>query len=82
MKTEIFASYEEFLKREDKTVNGVSSLFAKYDPDYEESNNTNEGCWECIGCSYCVNCAFCVFCSKCSDCTYSKYADREDGLKK
>jgi hypothetical protein len=29
MKTEIFKSYNEFLNREDKSVNGVSAEFAK-----------------------------------------------------
>lgn len=53
MKTEIFKSYLEFLRREDKTVNGVSPEFAEKHPDYEKQNATNKGCWDCSRCSGC-----------------------------
>ena len=37
-KTKIFNSYSEFLKREDKSINGVSPEFAEAHPDYEKDN--------------------------------------------
>ena len=60
MKTEIFKTIEDFLKREDKDVNGVSEEFAKENPDYEKKNETNKACWNCSRCSDCSDC--------CSDC--------------
>jgi hypothetical protein len=45
MKTQIFKSYDEFLQREDKSVNGVSDEFAQRHVNYAEQNETNTGCW-------------------------------------
>ena len=53
MKTEIFESYYEFSKREDKKVNGVSKEFAYKNPEFEKENDKNDGCWDCSGCSRC-----------------------------
>ncbi len=38
MKTQIFKSYEDFLMREDKSINGVSENFAAKHPDFEKKN--------------------------------------------
>ena len=57
--TQIFASYPEFLQREDKKANGVSKEFAEENKNYEAGNTTNEGCW---------NCSYCRGCRGCSDC--------------
>ena len=51
MTTEIFETYEDFLKREDKKVNGVSAAFAENNPNWEEDNKTNIGCWNCSDCT-------------------------------
>ena len=56
----VFDSHEDFLKREDKTVAGVSKAFAKHRPDYldvfdvERHGGTwnfwkGTGCWKCHG---------------------------------
>ena len=66
--TQVFKSYSDFLKRVDKTVNGVSEDFAKKNTDYLENNNTNKGCWNCKGCSDCFDCKGCFDCKDCSDC--------------
>lgn len=47
MKTQIFENYAEFLKREDKELNGVSEEFAKANPNFSEENETNKGCSRC-----------------------------------
>ena len=62
MPTQIFATYGDFLKREDKAVNGVSPEFAKSNPDYEEQQETNQGCWNCVYCKDCKDCKNCVGC--------------------
>jgi len=36
MKTEIFPDYDAFLKREDKSINGVSPEFAQANPDWAD----------------------------------------------
>ena len=41
MKTQIFKSYEDFLNRADKSLNGVSEDFAAAHPDFEKDNETN-----------------------------------------
>src|SRR3990167_2688685 len=69
MKTQIFDSYSEFFKREDKEVNGVNPQFAKDNPDFEKQNETNKGCWCCSDCSDCSRCSRCSGCSRCSDCS-------------
>ena len=43
MRTEIFKNYEEFDKREDKEINGVSLKLAKEYTNYIEDNKTNKG---------------------------------------
>lgn len=80
MRTEIFPDYDAFLARPDKKVNGVSPGAAARYPDYEKYNDSNEGCWECIGCTDCkysihcgsshgcVGSTFCVFCTGCENC--------------
>jgi len=45
--TEVFNNKKEFLSRADKSVNGVSPEFAEKNPDYEEGNKLNLGCWNC-----------------------------------
>jgi hypothetical protein len=73
MKTLIFNSYNEFLKRPDKLINGVSQDFANENPKYEAMNETNKACWNCSSCydcSYCSSCYDCSSCSSCYDCSY------------
>jgi hypothetical protein len=79
MKTLIFNSYNEFLKRPDKLINGVSQDFANENPKYEAMNETNKACWncsdcsscsDCFDCSDCSDCSSCSSCSSCSDCSY------------
>lgn len=69
-KTFIFASYKEFMAREDKNVNGVSETFAEDFPHYEDMNTTNIGCWNCTECYGCVDCAECAACEDCADCFF------------
>lgn len=59
MKTEIFESYEDFVNREDKSVNGVNQDYADFHPDFEMMNETNSGCWNCVACFNCVDCVAC-----------------------
>ena len=71
MKTEIFKDYNDFLKRKNKDINGVSEEFAKAHPYYEADNETNTSCWECSDCSdcsWCVGCSHCYECEECFDC--------------
>ena len=65
MKTEIFKTIEDFLKREDKDVNGVSEEFAKENPDYEKKNETNKACWNCSRSSDCYSSYGCYGCYSC-----------------
>lgn len=69
-KTEVFKTYKDFRKRADKNVNGVSAEFAESNPDYQEQNATNRGCWNCLGCSNCINCTGCTGCTGCAGCSY------------
>ena len=69
MKTEIFKTYADFYRREDKEVNGVSPAFAEEHPDFEKQNETNKRCWNCSGCSDCSDCSDCSRCSGCSGCS-------------
>jgi hypothetical protein len=57
MKTLKFKDYQEFSNREDKTINGVIEQFANDNPEFEEENETNKGCWNCSNCSGCRNCS-------------------------
>ncbi|MGI4873162.1 MAG: hypothetical protein ACRYFX_18535 [Janthinobacterium lividum] len=63
MATQIFFTYLEFLRREDKNMNGVSPAFAERHADYEAQNETNRGCYDCSGCSRCSRCSGCYGCS-------------------
>jgi hypothetical protein len=51
MVTQIFESYLHFICREDKTLNGVSQVFADNNPGWQKDNETNKGCWNCSDCS-------------------------------
>jgi hypothetical protein len=68
MKTEIFETYEDFLKRDDKSVNGVSPKFAEKNPNYKADNKKNTGCWNCIECEGCEDCKYCKWCKDCEGC--------------
>ena len=63
MNTKIFKSYDEFLNRKDKSLNGVSEGFSKNNPNYLIENKTNVGCWNC---SHCDDCSGCFDCDDCS----------------
>ena len=78
MKTQIFPTYADFLKREDKAVNGVSPEFAKNHPDYEKQNETNQACWDCKACEACKACGRCV--GRCPKGAISIRYDEEDAL--
>ena len=51
--TQIFASYESFLTRDDKTINGVTQEFLD-GLDEEYTLVGCDGCWDCTGL---VNCS-------------------------
>ena len=68
MKTKIFKSYEDFLNREDRSINGVSKDFAAKHPDFKKQNETNTGCWNCHSCYYCFDCNSCDSCYSCKSC--------------
>lgn len=63
--TQIFENYKEFLNRKDKKLNGVSQAFADENPTYEQQNESNVGCYNCIGCTNCRTCVNCEFCDRC-----------------
>ena len=75
MKTQIFENYEAFLRRDDLKINGVSQVFATVHPNYEQQNETNEGCWNCSDCSRCSRCSRCSSCSRCSGLKSSNEGD-------
>lgn len=54
MKTKVYKSYADFLKRDDKRENGVSQEYALKHPDFEERNKTNTGRWNSYLCDYCT----------------------------
>jgi hypothetical protein len=68
MTTQIFKTYLEFSKRDNKSINGVSPKFAENHPNWEDENKTNKGCWNCSGCSGCSDCSGCSGCYHRSDC--------------
>lgn len=68
-KTQIFNSYQDFLARSDKALNGVSKQFAENNPNYEKQNESNYGCFDCSLCFRCFDCSDCSRCSLCSDCS-------------
>lgn len=73
-KTVVFYSYKDFLKRKDKSINGVSEYMAKKYPDYRKDNSTNKGCWDCRKCRNCTDCTDCWYARnsyKCFKCSYS-----------
>ena len=92
MRTEIFNSYAEFEKREDKTVNGVSPEFARDNPEFARDNSANTGCWNCylcagctdcedgVGCIGCTDCRECTSCVRCVDCRRSFLCRNSSGL--
>lgn len=67
-KTEIFASFDDFLDRADKKTNGVSPEFAERHPNYTRDNETNTGCWNCVSCKSCISCELCISCKSCKSC--------------
>jgi hypothetical protein len=71
--TEVFNSYEDFLAREDKTINGVSIEFSIKHPNYKDMNKTNIGCYNCNNCNNCNNCDNCYNCDYCYSCNYCNY---------
>ena len=71
--TKIFKSYEDFLNRPDKNVNGVSPEFSEKNPDWEEDNATNKGCWNCYSCKSCESCYSCKSCKSCYFCNFCYY---------
>ena len=73
MKTKVFASFGDFLKRTKKKMNGVSKKFAKEHPNYKQDNKSNIGCWSCLGC---VECRSCEECQNCENCQYCQYCQK------
>jgi len=59
-KTEIFKSYSDFCKRDDRSINGVDEKYSKDNPKYEEDNASNAGCWNCTKCTRCIKCKDCT----------------------
>ena len=74
-KTLVFNSYEEFLNRPDKSINGVIASFALAHPDYISQNLTNKGCFNLIKCTNCIDCKWCDGCHNCHYCRYSSYCN-------
>lgn len=86
--TAIFTNKKEFMKRKDKSQNGVSpDFYERYrdDPDFFNYDG-NIGCWnclKCISCEYCSDCydglnlhkcKNCNFCEKCRGVSNLNYA--------
>lgn len=76
--TQVFESLQAFRRRRNKKINGVSRQHAIDNPNYEEDNATNVGCWNCkdcidsIGCYMCEGCKnteYSYDCFRCIDCT-------------
>ena len=67
-KTQVFLDQDAFNRRKDKTINGVTLEFAEMNPNYEQENATNQGCWNCAKCNNCVNCDTCTGCDLCEQC--------------
>ena len=72
MNTKIYPDYQAFLARANSEENGVSKAFAAKNPDWEEQNKSNKGCWDCSRCSDCSDCSDCSCCKDIP--TESKYA--------
>ena len=69
-KTQVFDTFNAFMQRKDKKINGVSKDFAEDNPDFEDQNATNEGCWNCQDCTNCTDCINCINCTYCTICGY------------
>ena len=80
MNVQIFKNYEEFLQRQDKTINGVSEEWLDdYGLTFDDIKLINceglwncdncEGCINCENCFNCLNCTYCIKCIGCVDCT-------------
>jgi hypothetical protein len=69
-KIEIYADYEAFEDRQDKSVNGVSKEWLdKHSLAIEELKLVNcSGCWNCTRCWNCKDCKDCIDCISCRDC--------------
>ena len=80
MKTQVYRSLDEFLAREDKTVNGVSEAYSIQWPNFIEDNETNTGCWNCNDCVGCVECNDCYDCTDCTECFDCHQLWKQDGL--
>jgi hypothetical protein len=79
MKTKVFKSYEDFLNREDKTLNGVTEeFFEAYKSGIYDSDN--EGCWNCKSCSDCVGCVNCRDCQSSTNCINSNLCYNSEDL--
>lgn len=73
METKIFKNYEEFFKREDIGINGVTKEFAEKHNINLEEDEDNYGCWNCLRCgdtAYANNCTNCSNCDNCKNCEY------------
>ena len=71
--TKIYANYEDFCKREDKSLNGMTIKTRDELLKNCGKNDTNtacRGCWNCIACSYCDDCIRCTGCEACVNCRY------------
>ena len=64
-----FESFDDFLRRDDKTINGY--LKGKKKPETNQFTN-------CIGCWNCYNCTNCVDCINCNNCDYCEYSTNCD----
>lgn len=74
-RTEIFESYEAFLQRSDKTVNGITANVAAVISDWEKDNETNQGCFNSTRCKGSVDCLDSYCLTDCTDCTTSSFLD-------
>jgi hypothetical protein len=78
-KTKVYRSYEEFLLRKDKSINGVTKSFLK-EKEMSlnmaiEDNQNNKGCFNCYRCNRCDSCVNCIDCEDLYHCkdTYHCY---------
>ena len=59
-KTKVYKNYDSFLKREDKSINGVTKEFAQKHGIDLDLDNGNKGCWNCRDCKECYRCVCCA----------------------
>ena len=66
METKIFKNYEDFLRRKDKRINGVTLAFLEENKiDLDSLNLVDcEGCYNCKNCYKCKNCVNCENCER------------------